>query len=89
MGSSGTGDEHCSSTKHKERCRCKAFRDHFKIPVTDDKLHELPFVKFEENSPGNELYMRARRNELGGYLPPKKKKGDTLKVPGLDAFASF
>ena len=46
----------------------RRFRDRFDMPVPDDKLEEVPYVKFEEGSPELE-YMRARRQELGGYLP--------------------
>ncbi|MBK7055824.1 MAG: pyruvate dehydrogenase (acetyl-transferring), homodimeric type [Leptospiraceae bacterium] len=88
MGSSGQAMNIAHQQKHMSDVDVKAFRDHFKIPVTDDQLHKLPFVKFAENSPEMN-YMRARRNELGGYLPQRRKKGDTLKVPGLDAFASL
>lgn len=88
MGSSGQAMNIAHQQKHMSDVDVKAFRDHFKIPVTDDQLHKLPFVKFEENSPEMN-YMRARRNELGGYLPQRRRKGDTLKVPGLDAFASL
>ncbi|HRG47510.1 MAG TPA: pyruvate dehydrogenase (acetyl-transferring), homodimeric type [Leptospiraceae bacterium] len=88
MGSSGQAMNIAHQQKHMSDVDVKAFRDHFKIPVTDDQLHKLPFVKFAENSPEMN-YMRSRRNELGGYLPQRRKKGDTLKVPGLDAFASL
>jgi pyruvate dehydrogenase E1 component len=53
--------------------------------VPDDKLEELPFVKFEEGSP--ELnYMRERRMELGGYLPQRRAKAESLEVPKLEVF---
>jgi pyruvate dehydrogenase E1 component len=48
----------------------------------------FPFVKFADGSPELE-YMRARRQELGGYLPQRRMKAESLPVPGLDAFTAL
>lgn len=54
--------------------------------MPDDQLEKLPLVKFEEGSP--ELnYMRERRMELGGYLPQRRTKAESLEVPKLEVFA--
>jgi len=61
------------------------FRDRFKLPVPDDQIDELPFLKFEEGS--EELkYMLERRNALGGLLTHRRQKADALEVPALTAF---
>ena len=86
MGGSGQGMNIAHQAKKMNIEDIKAFRDQFKIPVPDDKLEELPLVKFEEGSP--ELnYMRERRMELGGYLPQRRTKAESLEVPKLEAFA--
>ncbi len=86
MGGSGQGMNIAHQAKKMNIEDIKAFRDQFKIPVPDDKLEELPLVKFEEGSP--ELnYMRDRRMELGGYLPQRRTKAESLDVPKLDVFA--
>ncbi|MFM8461346.1 MAG: pyruvate dehydrogenase (acetyl-transferring), homodimeric type, partial [Polynucleobacter victoriensis] len=86
MGGSGQGMNIAHQAKKMNIEDIKAFRDQFKIPVPDDKLEELPLVKFEEGSP--ELnYMRERRMELGGYLPQRRAKAESLEVPKLEAFA--
>jgi pyruvate dehydrogenase E1 component len=64
------------------------FRDRFSLPVADEKLEEVPYLKFEEGSPELE-YMRARRMELGGYLPARRRKAEALPVPELAAFERF
>ena len=85
MGGSGQGMNIAHQAKKMNIEDIKAFRDQFKIPVPDDKLEELPFVKFEEGSP--ELnYMRERRMELGGYLPQRRAKAESLEVPKLEVF---
>ena len=64
----------------------RRFRDRFEIPVKDEQLDEMPLVKFAEGSPELE-YMKARRQELGGYLPQRRMKAESLPVPALDVFA--
>ncbi|NBR29987.1 MAG: pyruvate dehydrogenase (acetyl-transferring), homodimeric type, partial [Betaproteobacteria bacterium] len=60
-------------------------RDRFNVPVPDEKLEEVPYLKFEEGS--RELtYMRERRAALGGYLPARRRKAAPLEVPPLSAF---
>jgi pyruvate dehydrogenase E1 component len=66
----------------------RVFRDRFQSPVPDDKIDEVPYVKFEEGSKELE-YMRARRMELGGYLPARRTKSKPLVVPPLATFQRF
>ena len=85
MGGSGQGMNIAHQAKKMNIEDIRAFRDQFKIPVPDDKLEELPLVKFEEGSP--ELnYMRERRMELGGYLPQRRTQAESLEVPQLEVF---
>lgn len=52
-------------------------RDLYSLPVTDEQLHELPYITFPEGS--KELtYMRGRRAALGGYLPARRPKSDSF-----------
>ncbi len=85
MGSSGEAQNITHQQKKMNHESLLRFRDRFEIPVPDDKVDEMPLVKFEEGSP--ELtYMRQRRIDLGGYLPSRRVKGDALLVPPLSAF---
>jgi len=77
---------HQQKKMHVEAIR--VFRDRFGVPVSDDKLEDVPYVKFEEGSPELE-YMRARRMELGGYLPARRRKAEPLAVPEIGAFERF
>ncbi|MFP3617544.1 hypothetical protein SB778_46700, partial [Paraburkholderia sp. SIMBA_050] len=58
----------------------RKFRDQFNIPVSDDKIEDVPYLTFEDGSKELE-YMRARRMELGGYLPSRRLKAEALPVP--------
>jgi pyruvate dehydrogenase E1 component len=85
MGQGGESQNITHQQKKMGMSSIKAFRDHFGIPVPDDRLDEVPYVRFEEGSP--ELtYMRERRMALGGYLPARRRKAAPLEVPPLSAF---
>lgn len=89
MGEAGEGQNITHQQKKMGTTSLKAFRDRFKLPIPDEKLEEIPYLKFEEGSP--ELnYMRERRMALGGYLPSRRQKADkSLDVPDLSAFESL
>ncbi len=85
MGESGEAQNTSHQQKKMTLDSLRAFRDRFHIPVSDDQLESMPFIKFEEGSP--ELnYMRARRQDLGGYLPSRRRTAAKLEVPALSAF---
>jgi pyruvate dehydrogenase E1 component len=88
MGELGRGAEHFPPAEEGRSgtiAAIKAFRDRFELPVKDEDLEKLPYLKFEEGS--KELqYMRERRMALGGYLPSAPPKAEPLPVPPLSAF---
>ena len=86
MGDAGEGQMGSHQAKKMGEDALKQFRDRFRIPVTDEQLSELPFIKLQEGSP-EEKYLHARREALGGYLPQRRQKADdNLVVPELDVF---
>ena len=88
MGEAGEAQNITHQQKKMGTSSIKAFRDRFGLPIPDDKLDEVPFLKFPEGSPELE-YMRKSREALGGYLPTRRQKGDTLEVPPLSAFEAL
>jgi pyruvate dehydrogenase E1 component len=88
MGESGEAQNITHQQKKLSRDSIRRFRDRFDIPVPDDKLDEVPYVTFPEGSPELE-YMRARRMELGGYLPARRRKATALVIPELSTFERF
>ena len=86
MGGSGEAMNIAHQAKKMNADDVRRFRDRFEIPVKDEQLDEMPLVKFAEGSAELE-YMKARRNELGGYLPQRRQKAESLPVPALDVFA--
>ena len=66
----------------------RAFRDRFNIPISDADLPSVPFYHPGKDSPEVE-YMLERRKALGGFLPQRRTKSETLPTPGLDALAQL
>jgi len=88
MGVAGEAQNITHQQKKMNVDAIRPFRDRFDIPVADDRIEEVPYVRFEEGSKELE-YMRARRMELGGYLPARRQKAEPLAVPELGAFDRF
>ncbi|HMK13403.1 MAG TPA: pyruvate dehydrogenase (acetyl-transferring), homodimeric type [Burkholderiales bacterium] len=88
MGEAGESQNITHQQKKMGTVSLKAFRDRFNLPIPDDKIEEVPYLKFKEGSP--ELnYMREHRMALGGYLPARRRKAQPLEVPPLSAFDSL
>lgn len=87
MGAAGEGQNITHQQKKMTIDQLKVFRDRFNIPVSDEKIEQIPFYKPDESSPEIQ-FIRKRREALGGYLPSRSTQADSLKVPALDAFAS-
>ncbi|MDY0023048.1 pyruvate dehydrogenase (acetyl-transferring), homodimeric type [Arenimonas caeni] len=86
MGSWGESLNPTHQTKKLDDSGVKAFRDRFQIPISDDKIPEVPFYHPGEKSPEVE-YLRSRREKLGGYLPQRRRKtSKQLEAPKLEVF---
>jgi len=88
MGESGEAQNITHQQKKMSGGSIRHFRDRFQIPVPDDKLDEIPYVKFPPGSAEAE-YMMARRMELGGFLPARRRTSASLAAPGLAALERF
>jgi pyruvate dehydrogenase E1 component len=85
MGEAGQAMNITHQQKKMQVEALKHFRDQFRLPISDDEVAHIPYLKFEEGSKELE-YMRARRQELGGYLPARRQKAESLPVPELAVF---
>jgi pyruvate dehydrogenase E1 component len=86
MGKAGEGQNKTHSQKKLDLESLKGFRDRFKIPVSNEDIEDIPYIKPAEDSPEMK-YLHERRKALGGYLPSRNKFAAPLEVPKLDAFA--
>src|SRR2546426_963903 len=88
MGESGEAQNITHQQKKMSTESIRAMRDRFQIPVPDDKIDEVPYMTFPAGSREAE-YMKARRMDLGGFLPARRRKAEPLAVPPLSAFERF
>jgi pyruvate dehydrogenase E1 component len=86
MGDSGQGQNTSHQQKKMDLESLKGFRARFKIPVTDEQLETLEYIRPDPDSPEIK-YLHSRRQHLGGYLPSRPNTSQTLEVPALSAFA--
>jgi pyruvate dehydrogenase E1 component len=63
----------------------KAFRERFKLPLTDEQLTKFEFYKPAKDS-AEMQYLQAQREKLGGYLPAREVVSQPLETPPLSAF---
>lgn len=86
MGSAGEGKNIAHQVKKMDMDAIKHFRDRFNIPVSDDKLTDLPYFRFEDDS-AEMKYLRERREALNGFMPVRKPlSAENLPAPALSAF---
>ncbi len=87
MGAAGEGQNITHQKKKFDDDDVKAFRDRFRLPISDGELPKLPYFKPAEDS--EEMrYLRERRKALGGPLPARRNNAESLEVPDLEAFGN-
>jgi pyruvate dehydrogenase E1 component len=64
------------------------FRDRFHVPLKDNELEALPFIKPAEGSDEAEFLKRMRK-QMGGPVPLRIAGNERLTIPGLDAFSGL
>ena len=89
MGASGQGRMTTHQQKKLGFDDLKAFRDRFRLPLTDDDVEQVKFYKPAEDSPEMQ-YLHARRAALGGYLPRRRRVASAgLTVPPMSSWGQF
>ena len=89
MGSVGQGRMTTHQQKKLDVDQLKAFRDRFRLPLSDTDVEQLKFYKPAANSPEMQ-YLHTRRTALGGYLPRRRKAAtQALTVPALPSWGQF
>src|SRR3954449_6799360 len=85
MGTAGEGQNITHQQKKMNEEALLAFRDRFELPLTDEQVRDYCYYKPDEDSPEMKL-LRERRAALGGSLPMRRTKADSLPVPDLSVF---
>ncbi|MDR2839377.1 MAG: pyruvate dehydrogenase (acetyl-transferring), homodimeric type, partial [Azonexus sp.] len=88
MGQAGEAMNISHQQKKLDHEQIRRFRDRFDLPVPDEQIDELPYLKFAEDSEEYQ-YLRQRRLDLGGFLPARRRQAAPLAVPTLDKFTAL
>lgn len=87
FGKSGEATNTTHSLKKLDTESLKAFRDRFGVPVSDDEIENVPFYRPPADSP-EVMYMKKRREALGGFYPKRRQQSQPLVVPELSLFST-
>jgi pyruvate dehydrogenase E1 component len=87
LGKSGESINISHQMKKMSEEELREFRDRYRLPISDAKLKDAPFYKPPEDS-AEMVYLRERREALGGYLPARRRAAPPLAVPGFEVFES-
>lgn len=85
MGQSGESVMIAHNVKKMDLESLKSFRDRFHVPLGDEELMDLPFLKPAEGSP-EDLFIKKQRITQGGSVPFRDSGHHLLKAPKLSVF---
>ncbi len=88
MGKSGDASMATHNQKVMDLDSLRAFRDHYKVPVNDEQLEDMPFIKLPEGSP-EEKFLKERRNAMGGPVPFRRDDAPPLRILKLKNFSQM
>ncbi|MDR5801665.1 alpha-ketoglutarate dehydrogenase [Caballeronia sp. LZ001] len=89
MGTVGQGRMTTHQQKKLDLEELKAFRDRFRLPLSDADVEHVKFYKPADDAP-EMRYLHERRKALGGYLPRRRARASqALTPPALNTWAQF
>ena len=88
LGEAGEGRNITHSQKKMNEQELREFRTRFGVPVSDEHLTSTPFFRPPDGSP-EAAYIIERRKAMGGPLPERRVKVESLPAPKLEQFKEF
>lgn len=87
FGKAGEATNTTHSLKKLDTDTLKAFRDRFGVPVRNEDIESIPFYRPPADSP-EVMYMKKRRDALGGFYPKRRQHSQPLMLPDLSLFSA-
>ncbi len=87
MGDSGEGQMITHQAKKMTEDALLRFRDRFDLPLTDEQVRTSEYYKPPDDAP-EMVYLRERREALGGSLPARRRTAGPVAVPDLSLFGA-
>jgi pyruvate dehydrogenase E1 component len=88
LGEAGEGKNITHQQKKLNEDELRLFRSRFEIPLNDEECIDVAFYRPPEDSEEIQ-YLRARREELGGYVPSRKPRSKPLVADHEELFKEF
>jgi pyruvate dehydrogenase E1 component len=89
MGTAGEGQNITHQQKKMTQEQLRAFRDRFKLSMSDAEIEKLSFYRPDAKSPEIK-YLKEQRKKLGGYLPARRTRSEqSLSAPELSSFVNI
>src|ERR1700758_1279026 len=88
LGEAGEGKNVTHQQKKLNEDELREFRSRFGIPLNDEDCATVPFYRPAEDSVEIE-YLRARREELGGYTPKRSIRSKPIAAAHDELFKEF
>ena len=88
MGRSGESRNTAHQQKKLDDESMQDFRNRFRLPLNDEQLAKMSFLRPDDNS-AEMVYLKSRRMALGGSLPARRRQADRLTIPPLESYAAF
>jgi pyruvate dehydrogenase E1 component len=88
LGEAGEGKNVTHQQKKLNEDELREFRSRFGIPMSDEDVSQVPFYRPAEESE-EVRYLRARREELGGYVPQRKVRSKPFVSDHEELFREF
>ncbi|MEO8010763.1 MAG: pyruvate dehydrogenase (acetyl-transferring), homodimeric type, partial [Dokdonella sp.] len=85
MGGAGESQNTTHQQKKMDDSAIRTFRDRFNIPISDADLPSVPYYHPGKDSP-EIRYLLERRAALGGFLPQRRRKSESMPTPDLAVF---
>lgn len=87
LGAAGESQNISHAVKQIDLESLRNFRDRFGIPLPDSELKKVSYYRPPPDSP-EMVYLRERRESLGGFLPQRRNDFEALEVPDLSDLQS-
>lgn len=88
MGGAGESRMTAHQAKKLDIEALRAYRDRFSLPLSNDQVDALAFVRPEQDS-AELRYLRERRQSLGGFIPQRSDQAAVLALPPITDWGRF
>lgn len=88
MGDAGESRMTAHQAKKLDVASLLRFRDRFNLPLNDDEVASLAFLKPDADSPEMQ-YLVSQRQKLGGFTPSRRQSAGSVVAPPLTGWGSF